>query len=254
LLLHGGAALLQVGLHTPPTHPAVPNPGFGHTALSHAPQWLTLVLRSTQVVPHSVGVLAGHELTHPDVAEQLYPAAHLLPHPAQFMGDVKSVSQPSSGLVEQCPVPERHAELGTTHLLAEQVTPALLATLGSVVQSWPQLPQFFTSVVVEMHVVPQRVIPVGHCMPHAPAWQVALPPPGAGQTLAQSPQWLASVFKSTQVLPPHRVGVAAGHELVHPEAAQIGLFAGHTVVQPWQCEGDDRSVSQPSSGAVVQWA
>lgn len=106
--------------------------------------------------------------------------------------------------------------------------------------------------VVATHVVPQRVIPDGHCMPQTPAWQVALPPPGAGQTLAQSPQWLASVFKLTQVLPPHNVGVLAGHELVQPEAAQIGSFAGHTVVQPWQWLGDDRSVSQPSSGAVVQ--
>src|SRR5438105_8753388 len=143
----------------PPTHPAVPSPGFGHTALSHMPQWLTLVVRSTHVVAQSVGVLLGHELTHPEVAEQLYPGAHCLPHPAQFMGEVKSVSQPSSELAEQCPVPERQAELGTTHLPAEQVTPALLATLGSVVQSWPQLPQFFASVVVETHVVPQSVIP-----------------------------------------------------------------------------------------------
>ena len=94
--------MLHVGLHMPPTHPAVPSPGFGHTALSHMPQWLTLVVRSTHVVAQSVGVLLGHELTHPEVAEQLYPGAHCLPHPAQFMGEVKSVSQPSSALVEQC--------------------------------------------------------------------------------------------------------------------------------------------------------
>jgi hypothetical protein len=70
------------------------------------------------------------------------------------------------------------------------------------------------------------------------------------------PQFVALVLVSTQV-PVHKDEVPVqpvAHAYVLPEAAHTGVFAGHDVVQPPQVWALERSVSQPSSGLVLQCA
>ena len=73
--------------------------------------------------------------------------AQAVPHAPQFRASDKSVSQPSSGLDEQCAKPAEHADAGTKHVPRRHSIPAApAATLASFVQSWPQTPQFRMSV------------------------------------------------------------------------------------------------------------
>jgi hypothetical protein len=74
---------------------------------------------------------------------------------------------------------------------------------------------------------------------------------------AHEPQCAGSLVRSVQV-DPQSVGAPAGQPEVQayplPDAAQTGRFAGHAVVQlpQWPC--CVTSVSQPSSGLLVQCA
>jgi hypothetical protein len=83
---------------------------------------------------------------------------------------------------------------------------------------------------------------------------VAIPPlAGVGQFWEQLPQWCGSVSRLTHALS-HWVGMAPEHETMHPEAEQSGIPDGHIVEHARQCSGLVMSVSQPSSGFVLQWA
>jgi hypothetical protein len=219
-------------------------------AMPHPPQWLTLVFTSTQVVPlHKVGAVEGHELVQP-VGEQLGAlAGHAVAQSPQWAADRMSVSQPSSEPGMQSANPGAQAVLGMTQLPAEQVTVALAPRWGSVVQSCPQLPQFFGSVEVETQALPQRT-PLAHCITHVLFWQVAVPAVGGEHSVLQSPQCLTSVLRFAQLCP-HCV-VPAGHALVQPADEQNGAPALHDVAQSRQCSAAPRSVSQPSSASLLQ--
>jgi hypothetical protein len=91
-----------------------------------------------------------------------------------------------------------------------------------------------------------------HSTPHTLFWQVALPPlAGPVQALSQEPQCAGEVFRSTHIVP-HCVGADAGHEFVHPVAAQIGLSAPHMFPQVPQFTVVSVLVSHPSSGLALQ--
>src|SRR5579872_6843674 len=93
-------------------------------------------------------------------------------------------------------------------------------------------------------------------MVHTPFTQVASAF-GNAHALPQAPQLARSLFRSTH-LTPHLSGVAAGHVdtqlCVLPELAHKGASAPHAVAQPPHDSGRVMLVSQPSSGADVQWA
>ena len=97
-------------------------------------------MKSTHFVPHRSGAGAtqlDEQLGVEAVVEHnAVGATHTLPHWPQLCGRVRSASQPSSGLVEQCANPDTHADAGTEQTPAWQVTPvAPTLRLGSAVQS-----------------------------------------------------------------------------------------------------------------------
>jgi hypothetical protein len=65
---------------------------------------------------------------------------------------------------------------------------------------------------------------------------------------------LASLSRFEQVVPSQSTGAVAGQEFLQPAGAQTGLSTGHRLPQPLQFSGFVVSVSQPSSGLLVQWA
>jgi hypothetical protein len=90
------------------------------------------------------------------VEQRAMGATQALPHWPQLCGRVRSASHPSSGRAEQWANPEAQAVVGTAQTPAWQVTPIALAfTLGSALQSCPQVPQFFASDLRSTHMVPQ---------------------------------------------------------------------------------------------------
>lgn len=71
---------------------------------------------------------------------------HVAPQVPQLPEVLSGVSQPRSGLPEQCAKPVSHALGGTTHAPDTQLTPDAVRTCCNVVQLWPQVPQFSGSV------------------------------------------------------------------------------------------------------------
>jgi hypothetical protein len=76
---------------------------------------------------------------------------------------------------------------------------------------------------------------------------------GSGHFFEQPPQFLGSVSRLTQVFS-HWVGRVPEQETVQPVLEQSGVEDGQAVEQPPQCSGLLMSVSQPSSGLVLQCA
>jgi hypothetical protein len=96
---------------------------------------------------------------------------HTFPQLPQLAGWVMSVSQPSSALLVQCPHPTWHDVGGTEHLPMTHV--AGPPTCARAVQSWPQAPQFFGSLSLFVHAVPQESgVEEGHEHPPPPAMQL----------------------------------------------------------------------------------
>jgi hypothetical protein len=78
---------------------------------------------------------------------------HVLRQAPQLAGWVMSVSQPSFGLLVQCAHPVWHDAGGTEQVPMLQVTGPV--TCGRAVQSCPQAPQFFGSLTLFVHELPQ---------------------------------------------------------------------------------------------------
>jgi len=115
-----------------------------------APQLVGSDFRSTHLVVHKSGEgdaqLDEQVKVVPFIEQSAVGATQVFPHAPQLDCVLRSVSQPSSGRVEQCPKPEAQAAAGTTQAPELHVTPVAPGlTFGSVVQSWPQVPQFFGS-------------------------------------------------------------------------------------------------------------
>ena len=74
-------------------------------AVVQLPQWLLSDVTSAQDPEHSVGVAAGQPETQadpaPDGPHTGVAPVHVTPHPPQLVAEVRSVSQPSLGVVEQ---------------------------------------------------------------------------------------------------------------------------------------------------------
>ena len=72
----------------------------------------------------------------------------------------------------------------------------------------------------------------------------------------QAMQWFAFTIVSTHD-PLQSVGIEAGQPVAHanvlPDPAQTGLVLGHAMPQAPQLSVFEMSVSQPSSGFIVQW-
>jgi hypothetical protein len=125
LLAHVGCALVT---------------SFGH-ASPHPLQSFALLVVSTHVPPHRMGVPVGQPDTHVPPAHTGSFAVHALVHEPQLAGRVTSVSQPSSGFPLQSAQPAAHAEAGKLQAPAvvHDVAPA---TCARSVQSWPHDPQW----------------------------------------------------------------------------------------------------------------
>jgi hypothetical protein len=138
-------------------------------------QSFALLVVSTHVPLHSVGVPTGQPETQVPPAHTGSFAGHALVHEPHVAGRVTSVSQPSSGLPLQSAQPAAHAEAGKLHAPAavHDVAPA---TCGRSVQSWPHDPQLCTS--LGTHAPLHARSPVGH--PGAAPSSPASPPPASG--------------------------------------------------------------------------
>jgi hypothetical protein len=195
--------------------------------VAHVPQWTGLVARSTQTPLHSVNPAAQDCWQVPDA--QVWPAAQAVPQLPQFLGSVCTFVQTSAVPVPQICFGELHAQVDALQTSpGMQTTPQLpqfaplvvvstqvpvAGTLGQSAtgaglhahaaawqvpspQSWPQAPQLAASVCLFTHLRPQASGSVtGH--PQTPPEQLA----PAMQDVLHSPQWRASVWRSTQTLP-----------------------------------------------------
>jgi hypothetical protein len=112
---------------------------FGH-ASAHPLQSLALLVVSTHVPLHSVGVAVGQPDTHMPEAHWGSFAGQALLHEPQVAGCVMSVSQPFAGLPSQFDHPVAQADSGKLQAPAavHDVAPA---TWGRFVQSLPHVPQ-----------------------------------------------------------------------------------------------------------------
>jgi hypothetical protein len=121
----------------PQSWPQVPQFLGSFCKLTHdEPQ--TSLAAPVHVVPH-----ARPEAPIPHSGAEV---GHLVPQAPQFCESARLVSQMSVARVVQWPKPVAHAELGTLQRPAWQVMPVAAGlTLRSVVQSFPQLPQFLGS-------------------------------------------------------------------------------------------------------------
>jgi hypothetical protein len=166
---------LHVKVHWPLAHVGCALvTSFGHPS-PHPLQSLALLVVSTQVPLHSVGVVAGQPDTQVPAAHTGSFAGHALVHEPQVAGFVMSVSQPSSGFPSQSAQPVAHADAGKLHAPAavHDVAPATCARL---VQSWPHVPQLCTS--LGTHAPLHWRSPVGHPGrgPSSPASSTTVPP------------------------------------------------------------------------------
>jgi hypothetical protein len=140
--------------------------------LSHCPQWLALLPRSTHVLPHKLGVCVGQPGLQPLAEHTGVVAGHRTPHAPQWLGSVMSVSQPVSASPEQFAQPGAQAVGAKLHRpSAEQETAP--DTCGRAVQLCPQLPQCWTSLGTQDE--PHDSWPLGH--EPEPAWGVGAPRP-----------------------------------------------------------------------------
>jgi len=164
---------------------------FG-TELGHVtPQPLqsfALLVVSTHVPLHSVGVPVGQPDTHVPPAQTGSFAGHTLVHDPQVPGFVMSVSQPSSGFPSQSAQPVAHADAGKLQAPAavHDVAPA---TCARFVQSCPHVPQLWTS--LGTHAPPHSTSPIGHPGPSSPP--SATPPPSPPVSAPVDPVSAAAV-------------------------------------------------------------
>jgi hypothetical protein len=164
--------------------PAAPGLTFVKVLQScpHWPQFFGSPLRSAQDdAPQRSGAVVGQVAAQESpVAEGMQtPVApvHFTAHAPQLLALVKSVSQPSSGRAEQCPVPRSQAAGGMKHAPARHSTPVAAAlTLGNVVQSCPQVPQLRGS-VGEPQVPPAPARPPAPPCATPPLAEAPAPPP-----------------------------------------------------------------------------
>jgi hypothetical protein len=218
----------------PPVQVATVQIVEGHT-LPQAPQFVRLVLVSTQKLPQLVCPV-GQLLQVP--AEQIWPAPHALLHEPQKFGlllvsaqvlpqatcvppsdlhiSVAASQQPlmQSELTRHCLKRPHGAQLGppqstsvsrpslilsvhVEHLPETQVSPATGQTAL-------QEPQLFGSVWRFTQAPEQLVKPELQMIVHCPLEQMPRPLVGGGQTLPQAPQLLTSLARFTQ-FEPHRV-------------------------------------------------
>jgi hypothetical protein len=126
------------------------------------PQLTGSVLVSTQVEPQGsgFGALQDDEQAGvlPAVEHRPVGLTHCFEQLPQVSGFVRSVSQPSSGVVVQWPNPVTQPAGWMTHLPAVHWTAGAVApgfTWFSLLQSWLHTPQFLTSVCLLTHMVPQ---------------------------------------------------------------------------------------------------
>jgi len=150
--LHWCQPLTHWTPHTLFVQVALPPAGGCGQLVVQTPQWLGSFVVSLHVVPQRV-VPAGQLAAHP-AAAQTSPAAHAFAQSWQCATEVRSVSQPSWAFVEQWAKFVAHAACGMVHAPALHVTPVVLATCCSAVQSFPQRPQFFTSFDVSTQSTP----------------------------------------------------------------------------------------------------
>lgn len=153
--------------------------------LAQAPQWLSLLFRSTHWPKHSAS--PGRHWQDPSM--QYCRSPQRLPQVPQFRGSrarSRQVWLPPQGLS-----PNRQPQL------------PLLHTPKSGSQALPQAPQFAGSLERSTQLPPQVTWPAGH-------WQTpALHEAPWGQALPQEPQFAGSLVRSAQLLP--QSSCPAGH-------------------------------------------
>jgi hypothetical protein len=135
-----------------------------------APQLFGSVCVSVHVPVHRVSVPV-HPVTHVCVVAEHVGVAlgQTMPQPPQLGDAAMFVSHPGSGSPAQCAHPAAHEE--TAHVPPLHCTPP---TFFRAVQSWPHVPQFFSSVCVLAHPLAHDVVDGGHEHPPPPIVQTSL--------------------------------------------------------------------------------
>jgi hypothetical protein len=178
---------MQVKVHALLTHPAVAFATLVEHTVPQVPQSLRLLVVSTQLPLHSVGVEPAQPDTHVEFAQAGVPPLHAWLQDEQFFGSLVRLT---------------HAPLQSVYPLLQlmpQLPPlhdgAPLATDG---QECPQLPQLFASVEVLVQVPPHSV---GVPDEHPDTQEYELPEPehtgvaaSAVHATPQAPQLVAVVY------------------------------------------------------------
>ena len=166
---------------------AIPSAGASHT-FPQAPQFSGSAVVSIQFAPHAL-YPASQLMLHVDPVQTAVPccgAGHALPQLPQCAAEVAVSMQAPLQLT----VPLWHV---SAQWPAEQTLPAAQLV-------W-QLPQCAGSLLRAAQSRSHCVSFSPQLTPHAPAWQVRVPPPVVAQILPQPPQLSTSVRKSTHVSP-----------------------------------------------------
>jgi hypothetical protein len=137
---------LHAKVHELLTHSAVAFATLVEHALPQLPQSLVLLVVSTQLPLHSVGVEPGQPDTHWELEHAGVPPLHVCPQDEQFFGSLVSLTH--------APLQRVYPLLQVSPQLPPEQDGAPFATEG---HACPQLPQLFTSVVVLVHVPPHNV-------------------------------------------------------------------------------------------------
>jgi len=116
-------------------------------------------------------------------------ATHALAHvPQCALSVIRFDSQPSPAIMLQSPKFALHADAQVPVAAVHEAVQ--LGGIGQTVQAAPHA----VASVSAAHRVPQRWVPAGHVVPHAPAAEhVAAPPVGTRQTVQAAPQAVGSV-------------------------------------------------------------
>jgi hypothetical protein len=151
--------VLQANVHAPAAHDAWAWATFVVHALPHAPQLLALLVVATHVVPHNVGVAAGHPEAHayalPEPEHTGVAPAHAVLQPPHVAACDRSVSQPFETTPSQSAHPGAHADAVNAQTPAVHVVAPL--TWASAVHSLPHAPQLPVSLVTSTHAPPHSV-------------------------------------------------------------------------------------------------
>jgi hypothetical protein len=154
-------------------------------SIPHPPQWLSLVIVSTQELPQRTSEPQSTSQV-PALQTSLSLASHALSHAPQCIASVDWSTHAPTDAQNISPV-------GHTHVPLLHDRPPVHAA--------PQAPQLASSVSVSMQLAPQTVAPLGHSSSHVPAAQCSI----GSHSVSQAPQCSGLFVVLTQPAAPQSI-------------------------------------------------